>query len=281
MTRQHPARRALNVFLTLITMMTSIVTGAWHGVRSDGWSMRVARAATTTIAVTTTLDELNGDTSSFEDLIDNPGGEGISLREALTAANEEAPGPLLRIHFSIPESDPGYNASATIWRIRPDYLALPALRRGNIVIDGATQPGAELVSHPVIVLDGTDVYEGASGLNGLTITSAGNVIRRLALVSFWDAGIVLEGENAHDNVIAGCFISALPEGIDLNGPPSYYGIDIRNGAHNNLIGGAEADRNIISGNDYAGVRIDGSATISNTVAGNWIGIDASGMRAAG
>lgn len=280
MTRQSPARHAIGVFMTLITMMTSIVTGAWNGARFDGWSMRIARAATTTITVTTTRDEMDGDTSSFEELIDEPGGEGISLREALTAASAEPPGPLLHVHFAIPNSDSGYDASTRTWRIRPDYLALPALTRGNIVIDGATQPGAELVSYPVIVLDGTDVYEGASGLNGLTIASAGNVIRRLALVSFWDAGIVIEGASARDNVIAGCFISILPDGINLNGPPSYYGIDIRNGAYQNLIGGsAAADRNIISGNDYAGIRIDGSATISNTIAGNWIGVDASGMRA--
>lgn len=280
MTRQSPARHAIGVFMTLITMMTSIVTGAWNGARFDGWSMRVARAATTTITVTTTRDEIDGDTSSFEELIDEPGGEGISLREALIAANAEPPGPLLRIHFAIPDSDPGYDASAMIWRIRLDYWALPALTRGKIVIDGATQPGAELVSYPVIVLDGTDVYEGASGLNGLTITSASNVVRGLALVSFWDAGIVIEGASASDNVIAGCFISVLPDGIDLDGPPSYYGIDIRDSARQNLIGGsAAADRNIISGNDYAGIRVDGSATISNTIAGNWIGVDASGMRA--
>ena len=34
-----------------------------------------------------------------------------------------------------------------------------------------------------------------------------------------------------------------------------------------------------SGNDYAGVRIDGGTTMSNTVAGNWIGVDADGARA--
>ncbi|MDW8214912.1 MAG: right-handed parallel beta-helix repeat-containing protein [Roseiflexaceae bacterium] len=289
MTRQHPARRALNVFLTLITMMTSIVTGAWHGVRSDGWSMRVARAATTTITVTTTRDELDGDTSSFERLRANPGGEGVSLREALIAANAEPPGPLLRIHFNIPEPNPG-NASTPIWRIRLNRLApdgpplglppLPPLRRGNIVIDGTTQPGADRVSYPVIVIDGTDVYDDLGRMNGLTITSAGNVIRGLALVSFWDTGIVIEGASAHGNVVAGCFIGIVTDNIA--GIPNYYGVDIRNGAYNNLIGGnTPADRNIIGGNDNAGIRIDGSATISNTVAGNWIGVDASGTRAAG
>ncbi|GIW00192.1 right-handed parallel beta-helix repeat-containing protein [Roseiflexus sp.] len=280
MARPSFARRTTNIFLTLITMMTGIVTGAWNIAPSGAGTVRIARAATTTIAVTTTRDEIDGDTSSFENLINAPGGEGISLREALTAANAEPPGPPLRIHFAIPESDAGYNAGALVWRIRLDYAALPPLTRGGIVIDGSTQPGATLVSHPVIVLDGADVYEGANGLNGLTITSADNIIRGLALVSFWDAGIVIEGASAHDNVIAGCFIGVPPEGIDLDGFPSYNGIEIRNGAHKNLIGGNTAEeRNIISGNDYAGIRIDGSATISNTIAGNWIGVDVSGTRA--
>ncbi len=307
MARRSPARRAASVFLTLLTMITGIVIGVWSVAPFGGKAPRIARAAITTmtsttslktpdgkrrrsalssasdtriITITTTLDELNGDTSSFEDLIDDPGGAGISLREALTAANAEPAGPLLRIHFAIPDSDSGYESRAMIWRIRPNYLALPALTRGNVVIDGRTQPGAGLLSYPVIVLDGTDVYDGPDGLNGLTITSASNVIRGLALVSFWDAGIAIKGESAHDNLIAGCFIGVLPDGVDPDGTPSYYGIDIRDGAHNNLIGGSsEEDRNIISGNEYTGIRIDGSATISNTVAGNWIGIDVSGMQA--
>src|SRR5262249_6021098 len=45
----------------------------------------------------------------------------------------------------------------------------------------------------------------------------------------------------------------------------------------NLIGGTtSAARNIISGNDQYGVLLDGSATQSNTIRGNWIGLDANG-----
>lgn len=308
-------------------MIASIVTGVQHAAPFTGWTTRLARAATSTmtvttirdtidgdtppferlvnnpdgehvalhmvipvahtaqvavktITVTTTLDEMDGDVSSFERLIDEPGGKGISLREAITAANAMPLGPQLRIHFAIPDSDAGYETSTLTWRIRPDLFALPPLTRGDIVIDGTTQPGASLVSYPVIVLDGSEVYEGVSGLNGLTIASSGNVIRGLALVSFWDAGIVIEGAAAHDNVVAGCFIGIVTD--DIDGDPNYYGIDIRDGAQTNLIGGsAAADRNIIGRNDFAGVRIDGSDTITNTIAGNWIGVDARGTGAAG
>jgi hypothetical protein len=106
------------------------------------WGVHVVRAAPTTITVTTTQDELDGDTSSFEDLIDNPGGAGISLREAITAANAMPPGPRLFIHFAIPDTDPGYETGLPIWRIQPGPSALPPLTRGNVSIDGTTQPGA-------------------------------------------------------------------------------------------------------------------------------------------
>ena len=42
----------------------------------------------TTVTVNTELDELNApDMSSITALLQNPGGQGISLREAITAAN--------------------------------------------------------------------------------------------------------------------------------------------------------------------------------------------------
>ncbi|MGQ9826639.1 MAG: right-handed parallel beta-helix repeat-containing protein [Roseiflexus sp.] len=277
MTRQLSARLTIYA-LALLIIFVSATAPEHDGVRPAGWGSRIVRAASTTITVTTTQDELDGDTSSFEALIENPGGAGISLREAITAANATPPGPRLLIHFAIPDTDPGYETGLQIWRIRPGPSALPPFVRGNVSIDGTTQPGAGLVSYPVILLDGTDVYEGDRGLNGLTITSSGNIIHGIAVVMFWDVGVLIEGAAASNNVVTGCFIGVpMP---DDDPQPNYYGIDIRNGAHDNLIGGNQAaDRNIISGNDFAGVRIDGSDTMSNTVAGNWIGIDADGTRA--
>ena len=54
----------------------------------------------------------------------------------------------------------------------------------------------------------------------------------------------------------------------------------RNGAHDNLIGGADpAARNLISGNAHSGVTIQDATTYNNTIAGNWIGVDPSGQAA--
>jgi hypothetical protein len=48
------------------------------------------RGLATDITVTTTVDAINGDTTSIQTLLNNTGGDGISLREAVIAANNTA-----------------------------------------------------------------------------------------------------------------------------------------------------------------------------------------------
>jgi Ca2+-binding RTX toxin-like protein len=62
-----------------------------------------------------------------------------------------------------------------------------------------------------------------------------------------------------------------------------HGVLIQTGAHNNTIGGSQSfsdlgpgNRNIISGNFAAGVRVDGATTADNVLQGNFIGVDVSG-----
>ena len=55
------------------------------------------------------------------------------------------------------------------------------------------------------------------------------------------------------------------------------GIYIGLGASGNVIGGCSpADRNIISGNNQSGILISGAGTDTNTVSGNYIGVNAGG-----
>lgn len=264
--------------LRLVTIVVVAIMFVASGIPGLPWSAAPVVAAGTTVVVTTTLDELDGDTASFDALTATPGGAGISLREAITAANAMPGDERLTIGFVLPDADPGHEPSAALWRFLPGPAALPPLTRGAVTIDGLTQPGAALASHPVIVLDGSNVYEDVGLNNGLTLVSAGNVVRGVALVWFWDTGIVIAGEAATDNLVIGCTIGVLSTGAGRL--PNYYGIDIRDGASSNRVGGPALDeRNIISGNDYAGVRIEGATTIGNMVEGNWIGLDSDGATA--
>jgi parallel beta-helix repeat protein len=269
------------VIFLLLAMLPSIAVGA-----TPAQTVRVVLASFANhVAVTTTADVADGDTSSFANLNSQPGPDGaISLREALLSANTTPTATLaLTITFSIPITDTGYDATLGAWTISvggenssaPDS-ALPPLARGNLRIDGTTQPGSS--SHPRIVLDGYDVYEADGFNNGLTITSDGNKVRGLALADFYDASIALSGATAANNQVAGCYMGT--DALGLN-PQTYgpVGVEVRDGAHDNVIGGASVDRNLISGMYNDGVWIHDATTTRNTVAGNWIGVDATGQAA--
>src|SRR5205085_9165861 len=99
------------------------------------------------------------------------------------------------------------------WTISLGAEALPALARGNVTIDGSTQPGSP--SFPQIILDGYNVNEAAGLSNGITITSDHNTIQGLILVNFYDDEVLISGPNAAANVVAGCYL-----GPDANGAAS-------------------------------------------------------------
>jgi parallel beta-helix repeat protein len=92
-------------------------------------------------------------------------------------------------------------------------------------------------------------------------------------------GVRINGTGTMSNTVSGNYI-----GTDVNGTSALGndrgGVEIRDGASDNLIGGDTAgERNLISGNSNVGVSIYGSATTNNTVSGNYIGTDVSGTSA--
>jgi CSLREA domain-containing protein len=89
-------------------------------------------------------------------------------------------------------------------------------------------------------------------------------------------GVLIMGTLAISNTISGNYIGTDASGI-VALPNADDGFEITDGASYNVIGGhTPGERNIISGNGFQGVTIDGSGTMSNTVSGNYIGTDASG-----
>ncbi|MCC6763666.1 MAG: CSLREA domain-containing protein [Deltaproteobacteria bacterium] len=231
----------------------------------------LSRAAATFV-VTTTADE-NGACDAS-----------CSLREAIVAAN--ATPDLDTIEFAIPASDPGFRPGTGSWLITPQGSEYPVIT-APVTLDGRTQPG--FVDVPVVELSGEAFSDGRTAL----ILSAPNNVVRGLIVSAWPAlrengesfcgcGIMLSG--ASNSIVEGNYVGTDATGLQAK-PNGQNGIAIISGS-NNLIGGTTAQaRNVVSGNreqfffDVGIATFISSAAANNTIAGNYVGIDAAGFHA--
>ena len=208
-------------------------------------------------------------TSTF----DGPGTGGGTLRDAIMLV-DSSPGSPDSIVFEIPKTDPGYNPANGTFTIHPQ-TELPQIT-SPVVLDGTTE--ATFLGEPaLVVIDGKDIKGPANGLT-LARGSDGSTIQDLNIVSFMGAGIRIE--SATDTIIDN-LIGTDPTGT-LAGPGNQVGIliDGANGGGAATIGGtATGTRNVISGNNQAGIEISG--TTSNLVQGNFIGTDVTGTLALG
>ena len=134
--------------------------------------------------------------------------------------------------------------------------------------------------HGIVVDNGAASNVIGTNGDGIDDTAERNVIS-----GNQDTGIHFWGIGTSSNVVAGNLI-----GTDVTGTVALgnlYGVLIVSGSQSNLIGtdgdglADAAERNLISGNANEGVRISGTGTDSNVVAGNFIGSDASGTLAVG
>ena len=90
------------------------------------------------------------------------------------------------------------------------------------------------------------------------------------------SGVEINGPGTINNVVSGNYIGTFPGGNTAL-PNRENGIRIYNGAQNNTIGGdSEAERNVVSGNAAAGIRLEGAETTSNVIQGNYIGLSSQG-----
>lgn len=189
-----------------------------------------------------------------------------SLREAIHQANA-SPG-LDGITFDVPGPGPH-----TIQPLSP----LPVVT-DPVIIDGYAQPGAtpntqaqSAGSNAVlrIELDGSAVGPAV----GLLIAGGHSTVRGLAIHGFQDGIVLVSAANR----VQGTFI-----GTDVGGagpaPNAGAGIVVTE-ADNQIGGSLPADRNVISGNLGDGVLIIGPGAVRNQVAGNYLGLDATGSYA--
>ena len=128
---------------------------------------------------------------------------------------------------------------------------------------------------------GVAIQDGASDNTiGGTASGAADVISGNATYGVLIYGTdytTLSTETAH-NVVEGDFIGTNDNGSSGGGSlANTDGVDIASGATDNTVGGAAAaDRDVISGNSYAGVLISDPATEGNVVEGDDIGTNAGG-----
>jgi len=206
--------------------------------------------------------------STFTVTNTNDSGAG-SLRQAVVEANVNPGADLIEFNIS------GCEGVCTIQLASTITLVDPA----GVTIDGYSQSGAAEAtgSTPATILIELD-GSLTSGIAALSAYS-NNTIQGMAINQFYIA-IAIGGATRTSNTIRGCYLGTDPGGtLDLGN--TGYGIQLSNGTSGNVIGGTvAADRNLISGNDNAGVTIDSSST-ANTVSGNYIGTTASGLSALG
>jgi CSLREA domain-containing protein len=197
----------------------------------------------------------------------DPGGctvNDCSLREAIDAANAHPNGVGRdQIVFAITGSGPQ--------QIAIQEVELPGITEA-VGIDGETErsiaSGVPAASK-AIVLNGTGA--GATA-DGLTLATGGSEVKGLAIGDFSASQVVLDGTGVSGNVVKDDYIGAAANGTTEanNGT----GITIRNGAHDNTVGGDKTVGNVILG--HAGVEVAAGAGTGNVIAGNNIGLDAAG-----
>jgi len=126
-------------------------------------------------------------------------------------------------------------------------------------------------------LDGVAILGSPNNTIGGTTPEARNVI-----AGNDKDGVRISGASATGNTVQGNYIGVRWDGATAL-PNGAAGVEIANGAAQNIIGGARPSIqcngpcNVLSGNTGDGVSLGGTGTISNTVQGNYIGVRPDGI----
>ncbi len=153
---------------------------------------------------------------------------------------------------------------------------------GVALLSGAT--GNRVVAN-IIGLTGSATSRLGNSANGVIVSAAndntigGTTIAARNIISGNGTNGVRLRSGAAGNVVRGNYIGTDFDGTaDLGNADD--GVEINDGAVNNTVGGATpAERNVISGNDGAGVLITDPTVTGNIVRGNFIGTNATGTAA--
>jgi len=130
--------------------------------------------------------------------------------------------------------------------------------------------------------DGVHIIDGASYnlIGGVNATPGGACTSECNLISGNGAdGVAIRDSGTMSNTVSGNYIGTDASGTAALGNAGG-GVTVFGGAQWNVIGGdAPGEGNLISGNGDDGITIDNPGTMSNTVAGNYVGTDVTGSYA--
>jgi CSLREA domain-containing protein len=176
-----------------------------------------------------------------------------TLRAAIEQANADgaATAPY-RIIFDIPGPGPYIINPASPF----DVITTP------VIIDGTTQIGYG--GQPIIAVDGGLIPGGP----GLQIQADGSEVMALAFYDF-STGEAILIDGADDTVITDNYIGVQMDGTTRDA--NLVGVVINNGSNNDILD------NLISGNNWDGVQVNGASSVGNVISGNYIGTDFTGF----
>ena len=209
------------------------------GLAAPAAGSRAVSVSRTMVVVTTTADVVNGNTSSIAALNRKPGRGGISLREALLAADHTGGSATVYILFS-----PRLNGKTIAIRSE-----LPPIHRDHMVVEGIALNGAPAR----VTIDGRLARLTPPGMNGgeLLLVQASQVTVRW--LSFNSAPTQLGGLD----VIPGQNDSVPPS----TGPLKIANVQILD----NVFTGSGAGEGVVIGNPYfANAHVSGITIARNT-----------------
>jgi len=239
---------------------------------SNGFAVSApSSSASTPMNASAAATALTFTVNSTADTVDVNNGDGIcadsqgrcTLRAAISEANWNKGANT--INFNLPGTAP---VTIQLLSSLPQFVLQD--RTGGTLIDGYSQPGSQVntAAHgsnaiPGVYLVGTG---NSPSLNGFRITSASNTVRGIVFNRF-DRTFVMDGTDAHDNVIAGDWLNYNRDG-SASSFKGHYNVWISNGANHNHLGTpALADRNV-SGNATKGSALYGPGTDYNDIQNN-------------
>ena len=104
----------------------------------------------------------------------------------------------------------------------------------------------------------------------------GNTISNNLISGNTTAGVGLRSSNS--NIVKGNLVGSDRTGLFR--VPNYYGVAIDSSSSNTIGGSTISDRNLISGNSYAGVAINNNLSTNNFIRGNYIGVNVNAVNSA-